>query len=89
MIRTVLYLLAAIFLLTLLRYVIGIVAKGFSNLVQPQNTARSPRTEPVGELKRDPVCGTFVAATASLKKTVRGEVVHFCSAACRDKYQEN
>ena len=89
MIRTVLYLLVAIFLLTLLRHVIGFIAKGFSNLVQPQDTARSSRTEPVGELKRDPVCGTFVAASASVKKTVRGEVVHFCSAACRDKYQEN
>ncbi len=40
----------------------------------------------MGELKKDPVCGTFVAVSTSVKKTVHGEVVHFCSEACRDKY---
>jgi YHS domain-containing protein len=39
-----------------------------------------------GELKRDPVCGTFVATSTAFKKTVRGETIHFCSADCRDKY---
>jgi YHS domain-containing protein len=87
MIRTVLLLLISIFLITLARYVIGTIARGFSGLSQPKGAAR--RMEPAGELKRDPVCGTFVAAATSLKKTVRGEVFHFCSAACRDKYGEN
>jgi YHS domain-containing protein len=40
-----------------------------------------------GELKKDPVCGTFVAMDASVTKRVNGETVHFCSAACRDKYR--
>jgi len=40
-----------------------------------------------GELKKDPVCGTFVSVDASVTKQVKGETVHFCSAACRDKYR--
>jgi YHS domain-containing protein len=87
MIRAVGYLLLAIFLITLLRYVIGTIMKGFSDLVQPRESKRP--VELAGELRKDPVCGTFVSTATSLKKTVRGEVVHFCSSACRDKYKEN
>ena len=86
MIRTVLYLLLAIFLITLLRFVIGTIGKGFAALFQSSNPG-SAKVEPAGELKKDPVCGIFVSTAASVKETVRGEVVHFCSAACRDKYK--
>ena len=93
MIRTVLYLLISIFLITFLRFVIGIIGRAFSDFASPPQqrppTQSAHSTETVGELKRDPVCGTYVAAGASVKKTVRGEVVHFCSEACRDKFNEN
>jgi YHS domain-containing protein len=93
MIRTVLYLLISIFLLTFLRYVIGAITRGFSDMLQPkapgQGTTSPGRGETAGELKRDPVCGTYVAAGASVRKTVRGEVIYFCSTACRDKYPDS
>jgi len=40
-----------------------------------------------GELKKDPVCGTYVSAALAVTRTVNGEVVHFCSKECRDKYR--
>ena len=90
MIRTVFYLLISIFLVTLLRHVIGTISKGFSELFQNQKNppagSAPNRMDRIGELKKDPVCGTFVAVSASVKQTVRGEVLHFCSTACRDKY---
>jgi len=93
MIRTILYLLISIFLITFLRFVIGIIGKAFSDLARPASPdAQRPPSRTAGhgeELKRDPVCGTFVAPSSSLKKTARGEVLHFCSAACRDKYRED
>jgi len=46
-----------------------------------------PKTRSGGELKKDPVCGTYVAAGVSVTKMVNGETLHFCSAACRDKYR--
>jgi YHS domain-containing protein len=39
-----------------------------------------------GELKKDPVCGTYVSTGASVTRTVDGQVLHFCSKECRDKY---
>jgi YHS domain-containing protein len=40
-----------------------------------------------GELKKDPVCGTYVSTGASVTRTVDGQVLHFCSKECRDKYR--
>ena len=40
-----------------------------------------------GELKKDPVCGTYVSTAASVSRKVNGQLVYFCSVACRDKYR--
>ncbi len=67
----------------------------FKSIIRTYSTtARSPqrRADPGdfrsgGELKRDPVCGTFVPVTTAVTKTVNGRVFHFCSTDCRDKYR--
>jgi YHS domain-containing protein len=46
-----------------------------------------PRNIPAAELKKDPVCGTYVSEATSLTRTVNGKIVHFCSEECRKKYQ--
>lgn len=56
------------------------------------SVAKPPRPAPPaahtgGELKKDPVCGTYVSVDASVTKRINGETVHFCSAVCRDKYR--
>ena len=93
MFRAILYLLITVFLITIVRAMIGIILKGFSELVSPsgqqQGRARGPRnadTPLTGELKRDPVCGTYTAAATSLKQTFGKETFYFCSPQCRDKY---
>ncbi len=86
-IRTVLYLLLAVLLITLIRYVIGAIARSFGQLAGLRDHPAHDGPRAGGELKRDPVCGAYVAAGASVKKTVRGEVLHFCSPECRDKYR--
>ena len=50
------------------------------------DTRRRPAAPAGGELKKDPVCGTYVAAINSPSATINGEVFYFCSAECRDKY---
>jgi YHS domain-containing protein len=40
----------------------------------------------VGELKKDPICGTYVSTAGSLKQTVDGSTIYFCSKECRDKF---
>ena len=70
-----------------IRYVIGTVARVISRAMSPSAPARQAGQAPGGELKQDPVCGTFVPASTSVKKTVNGELVHFCSVTCRDKFK--
>jgi len=64
------------------------------NLFGSRNKAPRPEAAPAlptviagGELKKDPVCGTYVSAALSVTRTVNGEMVHFCSKECRDKYR--
>ncbi len=88
MVRTVIYLLVSVFLIAFLRAVIGLIGKAVAGLFEPSapRSTRSARGGFGGELKKDPVCGTFVSVSSSLQKTVGGETYHFCSPACRDKF---
>lgn len=90
MVRTILYLLASVFLIALLRGVIGLIGKAVGQLFEPnpQPGGRSAPSPPAfsGELKKDPVCGTFVLPANSVKKMVGKETYYFCSPACRDKF---
>ncbi|HLH19706.1 MAG TPA: hypothetical protein VKX45_20960 [Bryobacteraceae bacterium] len=57
-----------------------------------QRTARPPQPQPPpvspgGELKKDPVCGTYVSTATAVQERVKGEVVYFCSQECREKYR--
>ena len=50
---------------------------------------RTPPQQQPGStaLQQDPVCGTYVSVETSLKKLVKGRVMHFCSPECRNRYQ--
>ncbi len=88
MFRVVLYLLLAIVLISMLRGVIGIVGKLFGDFVgSPQQSARRPSVPSGGELKKDPVCGTFISPATAVQKRVSGTVYYFCSPECRDKFR--
>jgi hypothetical protein len=41
---------------------------------------------PGRKLVRDPVCGVYLAEVLAIPLRQGGELVHFCSTACRDKY---
>jgi YHS domain-containing protein len=94
MIRTVVFLLIGIFLITVVRMLAGVVLKGFADAMKGSSSPgvpgaaqpRPPDPPVTGELKRDPVCGTFVPISTQFQKTVGGETKYFCSAECRDKF---
>ena len=93
--RVILEAVIAILVITLLRSVLGMILKGFSEMFHTSSSSTSggttERARPIPSaesLKRDPVCGTFIAASSSVQKTVGGETFYFCSAACRDKFRE-
>lgn len=41
------------------------------------------------KLVRDPVCGVYIAEVLAVPLRDGGELVHFCSTACRDQYAKN
>ena len=95
MLRLILAILASIFAISILRSVIGLIVRTFgdlvgSNLAQsaPKEPSQSPSSDtPVdGELKKDPVCGTYVLAATAVKKTSDGHTIYFCSNNCSEKF---
>jgi YHS domain-containing protein len=89
MFRVIFWLLGLVVIISLLRGVIGIILKGLAELMNPrQPAAQRPQNQvPLsGELKKDPACGTYIAAATSIHETVGGETFYFCSKQCRDKY---
>ena len=47
-----------------------------------------PRTSAeTTSMQQDPVCGTYVSVATSLKRIVSGQVWHFCSEECRDRFR--
>ena|SRR5579871_6593145 len=92
--RVILEAVVMVLAITLLRAILGTIMKGFSDLMRgsgsasadaPRNNAQRPPT--AGELKKDPVCGTFIATSTSVKKTADGVTYYFCSPECRDKFR--
>jgi len=75
-----------LFLFLLVRSLLRSVFQGFRSAL-PDSTPRRPPAVPTSELKRDPVCGTYVSTAASITGKVNGETVYFCSPECRDRYR--
>jgi YHS domain-containing protein len=79
-----------LFVILILRSVIMTIAKTFSAVMRPPAQPASGEAAEFpsgGELKKDPVCGTYVSPGAAVSKRIGSEMLHFCSVACRDKYR--
>jgi hypothetical protein len=84
--RVLFLLVTSILLISILRGVIGFLASMFTNAaVGPERREPASGGQPAA-LKKDPVCGTFVAASTALQKERDGTTFYFCSAACREKF---
>lgn len=74
--------------LLLLSWLFWLVRRVFSG---PKDSRSRPSQVPPGSepkrLYRDPVCGTHVSPEISFSLEESGQVVHFCSVACRERYQ--
>ena len=84
--KLLLYLVAGVIILTLLRSVLEAVGKAFAGATSSPASPAEPRGQAPQSLKKDPVCGTFVSVATAMQKTKGGETYYFCSAECRDKF---
>ena len=93
MFRAILYLIGFMLVMSVIRSVLGIVGKAFSGLsnTSPEAGASGPRQSQSppsgGELKKDPVCGTFISTATAFQKFSNGQTYYFCSTECRDKFK--
>jgi len=71
----------------LLRGILRSIFGALNTQVAAKPVRQEPTVSAGGELKKDPVCGTYVSADTSVTKRINGQTVHFCSSACRDKYR--
>jgi uncharacterized protein len=82
--RVMILLIAAIMVRSLFRSVV----QGFrSAAAPPPSEPQHPQVIEAGDLKKDPVCGTYVSPAASVRRILKGETYYFCSQDCCDRYQ--
>ena len=87
--RWLAYLIVSILVISVLRAALGMIGQFFTNAtVGPARSSpgRPAPPAPSQALRKDPVCGTFVAPSTALRKEKGGETYYFCSAACRDRF---
>jgi YHS domain-containing protein len=90
MLRFVGLLLLIVFILSIVRTIASVVKASLRELTsgsRPRANGESSGPKVIGELKKDPVCGTYISTQTEFRKIVHGETVYFCSASCRDKYK--
>ena len=72
----------------LLRRVFGWILRNATSPQQQNGTGSVAPQTPAGSrrLVRDPICGMHVDETLSIPLREDGELLHFCSIACRDAH---
>jgi YHS domain-containing protein len=85
--RFLFWLLVACWAVGLLRRFIGwMLSNATTAAQQTPETASADRERAARRLVRDPICGMHVDETLSIPFRNEGELLHFCSNTCRDKY---
>jgi YHS domain-containing protein len=83
MLRFVFWVLILSWSVALLRRLVRRMGQGAPHSQAPVDM---PADTQARKLVRDPVCGMHIAEVLALPLRQDGELLHFCSAACRDKY---
>jgi hypothetical protein len=96
MFRSILEFLALLLFFTIARAIIGSLGQAYRAAMQGPagsdgvkagtDSEAKAGIQSAGELRKDPVCGTFVATATSVKRVVNGETYYFCGPDCRDRF---
>ena len=94
MFRVIFCIIVSLFMISLLRMIVGAISREVSgdrrtasNGPAPRNPNPSPpRGGAGGELRKCPTCGAYHALTDVAVRNASGDLLHFCSQACREKF---
>jgi YHS domain-containing protein len=59
---------------------------GFFRSGKKKRSYKAPKA--IEEMKKDPVCGTYIPENQAVKYTVNHTTYYFCSEQCKQKYLE-
>ena len=57
-----------------------------SNKSDPKTSEKNQKA--IEEMKKDPVCGTFIPPSQAVTDQIQGKTYYFCSDECKLKYQK-
>jgi hypothetical protein len=75
-----------IFWAILLGGVVALLRQRMRSFVHRRPDAKASAPPKPVPLYRDPYCGVYVSPEVSFPAPHAGQVLHFCSAECRDRY---
>jgi len=74
--------------LLLIRYVLRFLFGPARVVRRPAQPSPKPTERLGGELVRDPNCGTYIPKERAIAVGAGAGIKYFCSAVCRDAYEE-
>ena len=80
-----------LFIFLVARSVITGVSRFFRNMSTATPVHPAPQApgelRSAGELRKDPVCETYISVPSPWAKVVKGETIYFCSRECKDRFK--
>ena len=84
--RVLLWIIRALAVLLLIRLIVNALMGG-RRRAAPSPPPREPRERALGELVRDPNCGTYVPKASAIAVGSGDTARYFCSVKCRDEHE--
>jgi hypothetical protein len=86
-VRVLLWVIRALAVLLLIRLIVNALMGGRRRTPAAPPPSRSPQERSLGELVRDPNCGTYVAKASAIAVGTGDSARYFCSVKCRDEHE--
>ena len=85
--RVLFWVIRILAVLLLIRLVVNALMGARRRTPATPRQSRSPQERALGELVKDPNCGTYVAKASAIAVGSGDNSRYFCSAKCRDEYE--
>jgi YHS domain-containing protein len=67
-------------------FIYKVIWKGESLFSKKRKRQASQKA--IEEMKKDPVCGTYIPVNQAVKHRINGTVYYFCSNKCKEEFQK-